>query len=51
MISGTLQIKMLSDWHIGSGTGRPGNIDRLVQRDAHHLPYIPAKSLTGMAVN
>jgi CRISPR-associated protein Csx10 len=48
MISGTLQIKMLSDWHIGSGTGRPGNIDRLVQRDAHHLPYIPAKSLTGI---
>jgi CRISPR-associated protein Csx10 len=48
MITGNLTIKMLSDWHIGSGTGRPGNIDRLVQRDAHNLPYIPAKSLTGI---
>jgi CRISPR-associated protein Csx10 len=48
MIIGTLQIKMLSDWHIGSGTGRPGNIDRLVQRDTCNLPYIPAKSLTGI---
>ena len=48
MVTGTLKITMLSDWHIGSGTGRPGNIDRLVQRDADNLPYIPAKSLTGV---
>jgi CRISPR-associated protein Csx10 len=48
MITGTLHIQMLSDWHIGSGTGRPGSIDRLVQRDVNHLPYIPAKSLTGI---
>jgi CRISPR-associated protein Csx10 len=48
MITGTLKITMLSDWHIGSGTGRPGNIDRLIQRDSNNLPYIPAKSLTGI---
>lgn len=48
MITGTLHIKLLSDWHIGSGTGRPGSIDRLVQRDQDNLPYIPAKSLTGI---
>jgi CRISPR-associated protein Csx10 len=48
MITGNLTITMRSDWHIGSGTGRPGNIDRLVQRDTHNLPYIPAKSLTGI---
>lgn len=48
MITGKLTIKMLSDWHIGSGTGRPGSIDRLVQRDTNNLPYIPAKSLTGI---
>lgn len=48
MITGQLKIEMLSDWHIGSGTGRPGSIDRLVQRDANNLPYIPAKSLTGI---
>ncbi len=47
-MTGTLTITMRSDWHIGSGTGRPGSIDRLVQRDAHNLPYIPAKSLTGI---
>ncbi|NJR61347.1 MAG: hypothetical protein HC769_22440 [Cyanobacteria bacterium CRU_2_1] len=39
---------MLNDWHIGSGTGRPGDVDRLIQRDADGLPYIPAKTLTGI---
>jgi CRISPR-associated protein Csx10 len=48
MITEMLKIKMLTDWHIGSGTGRPGSIDRLVQRDTNQLPYIPAKSLTGI---
>ncbi len=48
MITGTITLNMLSDWHIGSGTGRPGSTDRLVQRDRHNLPYIPAKSLTGI---
>ena len=43
-----LTITLLSDWHIGSGTGIPGGIDRLIQRDAHNLPYIPAKTLTGI---
>lgn len=44
----TIQLEFLSDWHIGSGMGRPGDVDRLVQRDRHKLPYIPAKSLTGI---
>lgn len=39
---------MLSDWHIGSGTGRPGEVDRLVLRDDNGLPYVPAKTLTGI---
>jgi CRISPR-associated protein Csx10 len=43
-----LTITMLSDWHIGSGTGRPGSVDRLIQRDGDNLPYIPAKTLTGI---
>jgi CRISPR-associated protein Csx10 len=43
-----ITIQMLSDWHIGSGTGRPGDVDRLIQRDAQGLPYIPAKTLTGI---
>jgi CRISPR-associated protein Csx10 len=43
-----ITIQMLSDWHIGSGTGRPGSVDRLIQRDTQGLPYIPAKTLTGI---
>ncbi|NEQ48344.1 MAG: hypothetical protein F6K00_34355 [Leptolyngbya sp. SIOISBB] len=38
---------MTSDWHVGSGLGR-GEIDSLVQRDADNLPYLPAKTLTGI---
>jgi CRISPR-associated protein Csx10 len=44
----TLNIYMLSDWHVGTGAGRVGDIDALVQRDHHNLPYIPAKTLTGI---
>jgi CRISPR-associated protein Csx10 len=43
-----INIQMLSDWHIGSGTGRPGSVDRLIQRDNQGFPYIPAKTLTGI---
>ncbi|TVU52888.1 MAG: hypothetical protein EA414_15120 [Arthrospira sp. PLM2.Bin9] len=42
-----LTITMKSDWHVGSGSGR-GEIDSIVQRDADGLPYIPAKTLTGI---
>lgn len=43
-----VRLEMLSDWHIGSGTGRPGEVDRLVLRDGNGLPYVPAKTLTGI---
>lgn len=43
----TLRATMLSDWHVGAGAGR-GEIDRIVQRDTDDLPYIPAKTLTGI---
>jgi CRISPR-associated protein Csx10 len=43
-----LQLKMESDWHIGSGTGRPGEVNRLVRRDDDGLPFVPAKTLTGI---
>ena len=43
-----LRLTMLSDWHVGSGTGRPGNIDRLVVRDDDGLPFVPAKTLRGI---
>lgn len=44
----TLRLTMLSDWHVGSGFGRPGNVDRLVARDADGLPFVPAKTLRGI---
>jgi len=44
----TAQLTMLSDWHVGTGTGRPGSVDRLVARDRSGLPYVPAKTLIGM---
>lgn len=43
-----VRLTMESDWHVGSGTGRPGNIDRLVVRDAENLPFVPAKTLRGI---
>ncbi|MHB1557393.1 MAG: RAMP superfamily CRISPR-associated protein [Isosphaeraceae bacterium] len=43
-----IRLTMRSDWHAGTGAGRPGNIDRLVIRDDDDLPYIPAKTLRGI---
>ncbi len=44
----TAKLITISDWHIGCGAGRTGDIDSLVQRDKDDLPYIPAKTLTGI---
>lgn len=42
-------ITFLSDWHIGSGVGIPGSVDRLVVRHPEDdLPYVPATTVTGM---
>jgi CRISPR-associated protein Csx10 len=43
-----LDIRLESDWHIGSGEGIPGSTDRTVLRDENGLPYIPGKTLTGI---
>ena len=43
-----LEIRMESDWAIGSGTGRQGSLDSLVERDLWGLPLIPATTLRGM---
>ena len=43
-----IRVCFLSDWHVGSGTGQPGHIDRLVVRDADELPYLPSKTITGI---
>ncbi len=44
----TLVVTMASDWHVGAGVGRPGSVNRLVARDRDELPYLPAKTLTGV---
>lgn len=48
MLKRTLEITFKSDWQIGSGAGIPGSVDRQVLRDTDGLPYIPAKTLTGI---
>ncbi len=44
----TFKLLFKSDWHIGSGAGIPGSVDRQVLRDDKGLPYVPGKTLTGM---
>jgi CRISPR-associated protein Csx10 len=39
---------MLSDWIVGTGEGRVGDVDATVRRDSDGLPFIPAKTLTGI---
>ena len=43
-----ITLTMKSDWHIGSGVGRPGDVDSLVRRDTEEMPFVPAKTLTGI---
>ena len=47
MSTWNLIVTMHSDWHVGSGSGG-GSVDRRTVRDHEGLPYIPAKSLTGV---
>lgn len=44
----TVRLEMLSDWHIGTGAGIPGNIDALIARDNEGFPCIPAKTVVGI---
>ncbi|MFT3662693.1 MAG: RAMP superfamily CRISPR-associated protein [Gordonia sp. (in: high G+C Gram-positive bacteria)] len=44
----TVSAVMASDWHVGSGEGATKQVDRAVVRDAAGLPYLPAKTLTGV---
>ncbi|MEV5412902.1 RAMP superfamily CRISPR-associated protein [Thermopolyspora sp. NPDC052614] len=49
-----LTLFMISDWQVGTGTGAPGYLDRLVQRDPRGdgttpgPPIVPAKTLVGV---
>lgn len=41
-------VKMKSDWHVGTGSGRPGGVDRLVRRDEDGIPCVPGKTCMGI---
>ena len=43
-----LYLRFDSDWHVGSGAGIPGSVDRQVLRDEEGFPYVPGKTLTGI---
>jgi len=43
-----LIIRMDSDWRVGLGAGGEGSADRQVLRDHDGLPYLPAKTVTGL---
>ncbi len=42
-------IELLSDWHCGSGLGAGAYIDNLVLRDCKGRPFVPGKTLKGLA--
>ena len=44
----TLQVSMLSDWHVGTGASGEGKIDRSIARDEEGLPFLPAKTINGV---
>jgi CRISPR-associated protein Csx10 len=43
-----VRLRMLSDWHVGTGTGIPGSVDALVTRDHEDFPCVPAKTIAGI---
>lgn len=43
-----MKLRFDSDWHVGSGVGRPGSIDRLVRVDPSGYPFVPGKTITGV---
>ncbi len=42
-------IEVMSDFHIGTGSGVGRTVDAIVLKDEKGLPYIPASSLKGLA--
>lgn len=44
----SFEISFLSDWGVGTGTGRGGDVDKVIAKDSTGLPIVPGKTLTGM---
>ena len=43
-----IDAEFLSYWHIGTGRGSGHNLDALVEKDEHRLPFIPGRTLKGL---
>lgn len=43
-----LTVRMLSDWAVGTGRGVYASTDSVVARDGDGLPFLPAKTVTGL---
>lgn len=41
-------IQFYSQWHCGSGTSAGADVDELVIKDKHGMPFIPGKTLKGL---
>jgi CRISPR-associated protein Csx10 len=41
-------ITFLADWHIGTGKGHQGHLDRTYDRDGRGLPFVGAKTMKGL---
>ena len=44
----SVDIEMLSYWHIGSGKGQGADVDAVVLKDENDLPYIPGRTIKGL---
>ena len=44
----SLTFTMVSDWRVGSGSGRQGAIDDLIRRDEDGFPFLPVSTLRGV---
>lgn len=43
-----LQIELLSEWHVGTGTGAGPGVDLAVHRDPQGLPCLPGRAARGL---
>lgn len=41
-------VRFYSQWHCGSGTSAGADVDELVIKDKHGMPFIPGKTLKGL---
>ena len=48
MAKAKLTFKIMSYWHAGTGMGEGANLDAVVVKSSHGLPYLPGKTVKGL---